>query len=90
MKLLIEAAGLALLAVAATALPAAAQDVYKCKNSSGQLGIGNATGPSVCTSEHTPCSLVPVQVKGADGVGKFSGSVAISAGQEHAAALRAP
>ncbi len=37
MKLLIEAAGLALMAVAATALPAAAQDVYKCKNSSGQL-----------------------------------------------------
>ena len=60
------------------------------ENSSGQLGIGNATGPSVCTSEHTPCSLVPVQVKGADGAGKFSGSVAISAGQEHAAALRAP
>jgi alpha-tubulin suppressor-like RCC1 family protein len=60
------------------------------ENSSGQLGIGNATGPSVCTSEHTPCSLVPVQVKGAGGAGKFSGSVAISAGQEHAAALRAP
>jgi len=60
------------------------------ENSSGQLGIGNATGPSVCTSEHTPCSLVPVPVKGADGAGKFSGSVAISAGQEHAAALRAP
>lgn len=60
------------------------------ENSNGQLGIGNATGPSVCTTEHTPCSLVPVQVKGADGVGKFGASVAISAGQVHAAALRAP
>jgi alpha-tubulin suppressor-like RCC1 family protein len=60
------------------------------ENSSGQLGIGNATGPSVCTTEHTPCSLVPVQVKGPDGAGTFSGSVAISAGQVHAAALRAP
>jgi hypothetical protein len=60
------------------------------ENSSGQLGIGNATGPSVCTTERTPCSLLPVRVKGAGGAGKFTGSVAISAGQVHAAALRAP
>ena len=60
------------------------------ENSNGQLGIGNATGPSVCTTEHTACSLVPVQVKGPDGAWTFSGSVAISAGQVHAAALRAP
>ncbi len=60
------------------------------ENSNGQLGIGNATGPSVCTTEHTACSLVPVQVKGPDGAATFSGSVAISAGQVHAAALRAP
>ncbi len=60
------------------------------ENNNGQLGIGNSTGPSVCTTEHTPCSLVPVQVRGADGAGEFAGSVAISAGQIHAAALRAP
>ena len=60
------------------------------ENNNGQLGIGNHTGPSQCTTEQTPCSLVPVQVKGPDGAGTFSGSVQISAGQLHATALQAP
>jgi alpha-tubulin suppressor-like RCC1 family protein len=60
------------------------------ENNSGQLGIGNHTGPSQCTTEETACSLVPVQVKGPEGAGTFSGSVQISAGQLHATALRAP
>lgn len=60
------------------------------ENNSGQLGIGDHTGPDQCTTEHTACSLVPVQVKGPDGAGTFSGSVQISAGQLHATALQAP
>lgn len=60
------------------------------ENNSGQLGIGDHTGPDQCTTEQTPCSLVPVQVKGPDGAGTFSGSVQISAGQLHATALQAP
>jgi alpha-tubulin suppressor-like RCC1 family protein len=60
------------------------------QNDSGQLGIGNHTGPSTCTTAKTACSLVPVQVKGPDGTGTFSGSVQISAGQLHATALQAP
>ena len=58
------------------------------KNGSG--GIGDHTGPDQCTTEHAACSLVPVQVKGPDGAGTFSGSVQISAGQLHATALQTP
>lgn len=60
------------------------------ENNSGQLGIGDHTGPDQCTTEQTACSLVAVQVKGPDGAGTFSGSVQISAGQLHATALQAP
>ena len=60
------------------------------QNDSGQLGIGNHTGPNKCTTAETACSLVPVQVKGPGGAGTFSGSVQISAGQLHATALQAP
>jgi alpha-tubulin suppressor-like RCC1 family protein len=60
------------------------------ENNAGQLGIGNHSGPDQCTTEHTPCSLLPVQVKGPDGVGLFSRSVQISAGQLHATALQTP
>ena len=60
------------------------------ENNNGQLGIGNHTGPSQCTTEQTACSLVPVQVKGRGGAGTFSGGVQISAGQLHATALQAP
>lgn len=60
------------------------------ENNSGQLGIGNDTGPSQCTTVKTACSLVPVQAEGPDGAGKFSRGVEISAGQIHATALQAP
>lgn len=60
------------------------------ENNNGQLGIGNHTGPSQCTTDQTACSLVPVQVKGRGGAGTFSGAVQISAGQLHATALQAP
>jgi alpha-tubulin suppressor-like RCC1 family protein len=60
------------------------------QNDSGQLGIGNHTGPNKCTTAETACSLVPVQVKGPRGAGTFSGSVQISAGQLHATAVQAP
>jgi alpha-tubulin suppressor-like RCC1 family protein len=60
------------------------------QNDSGQLGIGNHTGSSKCTTAQTGCSLAPVQVTGPEGTGTFSGSVQISAGQLHATALQAP
>ena len=60
------------------------------ENNAGQLGIGDHTGPSQCTTAHTACSLVPVRVKGPEGVGMFSRSVEISAGQIHATALQNP
>jgi alpha-tubulin suppressor-like RCC1 family protein len=60
------------------------------ENNFGQLGIGSDTGPSLCTTENTPCSVVPVQVKGPGGAGVFGRSVQISAAQLDATALQGP
>jgi alpha-tubulin suppressor-like RCC1 family protein len=60
------------------------------QNDSGQLGIGNNTGPSKCTTSEIACSLVPVQAKGPYGAGRFNRSQEISAGQLFATALQGP
>ncbi len=51
-------------------------------NSSGGLGIGNASGPSTCTGAQRPCATKPVDVP------KLTGVVATALGGNHRCALR--
>jgi alpha-tubulin suppressor-like RCC1 family protein len=60
------------------------------QNNQGELGIGTATGPSRCTTAKIACSLVPVQVKGPYGAGRFGRALCIAAGQLHALAVQLP
>jgi len=57
-------------------------------NNSGELGIGNTTGPEQCTTDNYPCSTIPVQVVGPSGTGTLGEITAIAAGQLHGLALR--
>lgn len=52
------------------------------RNASGELGIGNETGPSSCTttSPATPCAKTPVPVKDHAGTAKLTGVVAVDGG----------
>ncbi len=60
------------------------------QNSQGELGIGTATGPSLCTTAKIACSLIPVPVKGPYGTGHFDRALRIAAGQLHALAVQLP
>jgi alpha-tubulin suppressor-like RCC1 family protein len=48
------------------------------RNQSGELGLGEQTGPTTCpTSPATPCSKTPVAVKNPAGTGPLTGAVAV-------------
>jgi alpha-tubulin suppressor-like RCC1 family protein len=57
-------------------------------NAAGELGIGNDTGPELCTTSSYPCSTKPVQVLGPGGRGTLEHVSALAAGQLHSLALR--
>ncbi len=50
------------------------------RNESGELGVGEQTGPTTCAAVWSPCSPVPVPVKDPAGTGVLTGAVAIDAG----------
>ncbi|HEX9065534.1 MAG TPA: hypothetical protein VF843_10525, partial [Streptosporangiaceae bacterium] len=58
------------------------------QNNTGQLGLGQDTGPQQCTTDEVPCSLTPAQVTGIGGQGTLANVLGIAAGQLHALAVQ--
>ena len=50
------------------------------RNDSGELGINNNTGPTICAGVSSACSLTPVPVTGTSGTGTLTGAVAVDGG----------
>src|SRR5258706_3745158 len=50
------------------------------RNGSGELGINNKTGPTVCSGVSSACSLTPVHVTSTSGSGTLSGAIAVDGG----------